>query len=204
MNSMNSTRNRTVRLKKMMAMAGLFWFFFLIFYLLGALTFHAGESVFIAFHIWFNTSIFYPILLALLLITIVFHAVTAISRQLSNNESAGDTYKKPYPKAIPRVIAWFGASIIFAFIVIHTVQMLSLDTVDLYSEIQSIFQRPLMWFVYGLGMIAISTHLYHGLTNVLQTLGISSKQHKGLALIIVLVIMAGYASIPIGILYAKF
>ena len=81
--------------------------------------------------------------------------------------------------------------------------MLSTETIDLYSEIQSIFQRPLMWVIYGLGMVAISTHLYHGLTNVLQTLGISSKQHKGLALIIVLIIMAGYASIPLGVLYAK-
>jgi succinate dehydrogenase / fumarate reductase cytochrome b subunit len=82
--------------------------------------------------------------------------------------------------------------------------MLSTDTANLYSEVQSIFQRPLMWAIYGLGMIAISTHLHHGLTNVLQTLGVSSKQYKGSALIIVILIMAGYASIPIGILYAKF
>jgi succinate dehydrogenase / fumarate reductase cytochrome b subunit len=81
--------------------------------------------------------------------------------------------------------------------------MYSINTIDLHSEIQNIFQRPIMWAIYGLGMIAISTHLHHGLTNVLQTLGISSKQHKGIALIIVLIIMAGYASIPLGVLYAK-
>ena len=45
---MNSTKNNTVRQKKLMALAGLFWFFFLIFYLLGALTFHAGEQTFTA------------------------------------------------------------------------------------------------------------------------------------------------------------
>ena len=59
-----------------------------------------------------------------------------------------------------------------------------------------------MWAVYGLGMIAISTHLHHGLTNVLQTLGITSKQCKVWALIIVQVIMVGFVSIPFGILYA--
>jgi len=80
--------------------------------------------------------------------------------------------------------------------------MLTIDPVDLYSELQSIFQNPLMWAVYGLGMVAISTHLHHGLTNVLQTLGITSKQCKGWALIIVLVIMVGFVSIPFGILYA--
>ena len=200
---MNFTNNRTVSLKKMMAIAGLFWFFFLIFYLLGALTFHSGEQAFTAFYAWFNGSIFYPILATLLILTLAFHVFIAITRQLSNNVSSGERYKKPYPKAIPRIVAWSGASIILIFIVTHTIQMLSINTIDLYSEVQNIFQRPIMWAIYGFGMIAISTHLHHGLTNVLQTLGISSKQHKGIALIIVLLIMAGYASIPLGVLYAK-
>ncbi len=200
---MNFTNNRTVNLKKMMAIAGLFWFFFLIFYLLGALTFHSGEEVFTAFYVWFNGSIFYPVLATLLILTITFHVFVAITRQLSNNVSSGDRYKKPYPKAVPRIVAWSGASIILIFIITHTVQMLSINTVDLYSEINNIFQRPIMWAIYGLGMIAISTHLHHGLSNVLQTLGVSSKQHKSIALLIVLLIMAGYASIPLGILYAK-
>ena len=200
---MNYTNNRTVSLKKMMATAGLFWFFFLIFYLLGALTFHSGEEAFTAFYVWFNGSIFYPVLATLLIATLAFHVVVAVTRQLSNNISSGDRYKKPYPKAVPRIVAWSGASIILIFIITHTVQMLSINTVDLYSEITNIFQRPIMWVIYGLGMIAISTHLHHGLSNVLQTLGVSSKQHKGIALLIVLLIMAGYASIPLGILYAK-
>jgi succinate dehydrogenase / fumarate reductase cytochrome b subunit len=200
---MNYTNNRTVSLKKMMAMAGLFWFFFLIFYLLGALTFHSGEEAFTAFYVWFNGSIFYPVLATLLIATLAFHVVVAVTRQLSNNICSGDRYKKPYPKAVPRIVAWSGASIILIFIITHTVQMLSINTVDLYSEITNIFQRPVMWAIYGLGMIAISTHLHHGLSNVLQTLGVSSKQHKGIALLIVLLIMAGYASIPLGILYAK-
>ena len=200
---MNYTNNRTVSLKKMMAMAGLFWFFFLIFYLLGALTFHSGEEAFTAFYVWFNGSIFYPVLATLLIATLAFHVVVAVTRQLSNNISSGDRYIKPYPKAVPRIVAWSGASIILIFIITHTVQMLSINTVDLYSEITNIFQRPVMLAIYGLGMIAISTHLHHGLSNVLQTLGVSSKQHKGIALLIVLLIMAGYASIPLGILYAK-
>ena len=199
---MNFTNNRTVSLKKMMAVAGLFWFFFLVFYLLAALTFHSGEQVFTDFYVWFNNSIFYPILASLLIVTLSFHVYVAISRQLSNNVSSGDRYKKPYPKAIPRIVAWSGAAIILIFILTHTFQMFSTNTVDLYSEIQNIFNRPIMWGIYGLGMLAISTHLHHGLTNVLQTLGISSKQHKGVALILVVLMMAGYVSIPLGVLYA--
>ena len=199
---MNFTNNRTVSLKKMMAVAGLFWFFFLVFYLLAALTFHSGEQVFTDFYVWFNNSIFYPILASLLIVTLSFHVYVAITRQLSNNVSSGDRYKKPYPKAIPRIVAWSGAAIILIFILTHTFQMFSTNTVDLYSEVQNIFNRPIMWGIYGLGMLAISTHLHHGLTNVLQTLGISSKQYKGAALILVVLMMAGYASIPLGVLYA--
>ena len=199
---MSFNNNRTVSLKKMMAVAGLFWFFFLVLYLLAALTFHSGEQAFTDFYVWFNNSIFYPILASLLIVTLSFHVYVAITRQLSNNVSSGDRYKKPYPKAIPRIVAWSGAAIILIFILTHTFQMFSTDTVDLYSEIQNIFKRPIMWGIYGLGMVAISTHLHHGLTNVLQTLGISSKQHKVLALILVVLMMAGYASIPLGVLYA--
>jgi len=199
---MNSTNSRTILLKKMMAVAGLIWFVYLIFHMLSVLSFHSGEAVFSRFYAWLNSSIFYPILLALLVFTISFHIVIAVSRQLSNNESIGERYKKTYPKAIPRLVAWLGASIMIAFIVIHSVQMLSTETVDLYQEIHSIFNQPLMWFIYGLGLLSLSTHLHHALTNVLQTLGISSSQCHSLALFIVVVIMAGFASIPLGILYA--
>ena len=199
---MNSTNSRTILLKKMMAIAGLIWFVYLIFHMLSVLSFHSGEAVFSGFYVWLNSSIFYPILLALLVLTISFHIVIAVSRQLSNNESIGERYKKTYPKAIPRLVAWLGALIMLAFIVIHSVQMLSTETVDLYQEIYVIFNYPLMWFIYGLGLLSLSTHLHHALTNVLQTLGISSSQCHGLALFIVVVIMAGFASIPLGILYA--
>ena len=186
----------------MMAVAGLIWFVYLIFHMVSVLSFHSGEEVFTGFYTWLNSSIFYPILLTLLVLTISFHIVIAVSRQLSNNESIGERYKKTYPKAIPRLVAWLGASIMLAFIVIHSVQMLSTETVDLYQEIYSIFNQPLMWFVYGLGLLSLSTHLHHALTNVLQTLGISSSQCHGLAIFIVVVIMAGFASIPLGILNA--
>jgi len=199
---MNSTNSRTILLKKMMAVAGLIWFAYLIFHMLSVLSFHSGEAVFSGFYGWFNSSIFYPILLALLVLTISFHIVIAVSRQLSNNESIGERYKKTYPKAIPRLVAWLGASIMLAFIVIHSFQMLSTETADLYQEIHSIFNQPLMWFIYGLGLLSLSTHLHHALTNVLQTLGISSSQCHGLAIFIVVVIMAGFASIPLGILNA--
>ena len=196
---MNSTNSRTILLKKLMAIAGLIWFVYLIYHLLSVLTFHSGEVVFNAFYSWLNDSWIYPVLLTLLGSTIVFHIYVAVTRQLDNNKSAGIGYKKSYPKAVPRVVAWSGAALIFLFIVIHSVQMLSIDETNLYQQMVLIFSNPLMWVIYGLGMIAISAHLHHSLSNVLQTLGVSSRQHHNLAWLIVIVIMLGFASIPLSI-----
>ena len=196
---MNSTNSRTILLKKLMAIAGLIWFVYLIYHLLSVLTFHSGEVVFNAFYSWLNSSWIYPVLLTLLGSTIVFHIYVAVTRQLDNNKSAGIGYKKSYPKAVPRVVAWSGAALIFLFIVIHSVQMLSVDETNLYQHMVLIFSNPLMWVIYGLGMIAISAHLHHSLSNVLQTLGVSSRQHHNLAWLIVIVIMLGFASIPLSI-----
>ena len=196
---MNSTNSRTILLKKLMAIAGLIWFVYLIYHLLSVLTFHSGEVVFNAFYSWLNSSWIYPVLLTLLGSTIVFHIYVAVTRQLDNNKSAGIGYKKSYPKAVPRVVAWSGAGLIFLFIVIHSVQMLSVDETNLYQHMVLIFSNPLMWVIYGLGMIAISAHLHHSLSNVLQTLGVSSRQHHNLAWLIVIVIMLGFASIPLSI-----
>ena len=128
--------------------------------------------------------------------TIFFHIYVAVTRQLDNNKSAGIAYKKSYPRAVPRVVAWSGVTLIFLFIVIHSVQMLSIDETNLYQQMVLIFSNPLMWVIYGLGMIAISAHLHHSLSNVLQTLGVSSRQHHNLAWLIIIVIMLGFASIP--------
>jgi len=90
--------------------------------------------------------------------------------------------------------------LVFLFIVIHSVQMLSTDPTNLYQQMEEIFSNPLMWVVYGLGMLAISAHLQHGLSNVLQTLGVCSKQYQKLAWLIVIIIMVGFASIPLSII----
>ena len=94
---MNSTNNRTILHKKMMAIAGLIWFFYIVFHLFSVLTFHSGEASFNDFFMWLNGSALYPVLLVLLGLTILFHIYVAITRQLNNNSSVGERYKKPYP-----------------------------------------------------------------------------------------------------------
>lgn len=197
---MNFFKNATTS-KKWMATAGLVWLLYLVFHLLSLMNFHSGKVAFNDFYQWFAQTPVYSFMIVLLVATLSFHVIVAVSRQLKNNVSAGARYKKAYPKAIPRVIAWGGASTLFAFIVFHFIQMKFLiDEVDLYQSIVLMFSNPLMWLIYCLGLFALGAHLHHGLTNVLQTFGLSSKHHHGVAIAIVLVVIGSFISIPVSVI----
>ncbi len=184
-----------------MAIAGLIWLSYLGFHLLSLLNFHSGKTAFNEFYQWFSQTPFYGFMVVLLIATLSFHVITAVSRQLSNNSSAGTRYQKKYPEAIPRVAAWGGAATLFAFIVFHFVQMtLLIDKADLYQSMVSMFSNPIMWVVYALGLLTLGAHLHHGLTNVLQTFGLSSKHHHGVAIAIVAVIIVSFISIPVSVI----
>lgn len=187
--------NKTILLKKMMAIAGLIWFAYIIFHLFSVLTFYGGENFYNSFYIWLRSSWIYVVLLILLIVTILFHIYVAVTRQINNNKSVGIKYKKKYPKVIPRWVAWSGATLIFLFIVIHSVQMLSVEAQDLYATTISVLSNPIMLVLYGLGMLAIGAHLQHGLANVLNTLGVCSKKYTKISFAISIVIIASYLSI---------
>ncbi|MDC0920297.1 hypothetical protein OAQ81_03150 [Candidatus Thioglobus sp.] len=197
---MNFFNNATTS-KKWMATAGLVWLLYLVFHLLSLMNFHSGKVAFNDFYQWFAQTPVESLMVVLLIATLSFHVIVAVSRQLKNNVSAGTRYKKTYPKAIPRVIAWGGASTLFAFIVFHFIQMKFLvDEADLYQSIVLMFSNPLMWLIYCLGLFALGAHLHHGLTNVLQTFGLSSKHYHGIAIAIVLVVIVSFISIPVSVI----
>jgi len=77
-----------------------------------------------------------------------------------------------------------------------------LDTTGLYQQILSIFSQPIMWVIYALGLITLSAHLHHALSNVLQTLGVSNKQYHLVVILIVLMVFIGFASIIVSVIYA--
>ena len=197
---MSSTN--TVRLKKTMAIIGLIWFSYVIFHLLSLLTFYSGEAAFNALYAAFEASALYHILVLALIASLAFHAYVAITRQLANNKSKGVGYHKSYPGEIPRSVAWTGAAILLSFIVFHFVQMKTLDEANLYQQLVSILANPLMLVIYALGTFALCAHLHHGLTSVLQTLGVSPKLYNSWAIAIVAILFIGFISIPVSV-YVK-
>jgi len=185
-----------------MAFAGLTWFFYVIFHMVSLLNFHTGKDIFNNFYIEFNQSSIYYLMVMILTVSLGFHVFTAISRQLANNQSKGIGYEKNYPQEIPRVVAWGGTSTLLVFIVFHFVQMQWLDKADLYQQMLNIFTQPIMLAVYALGLITLSAHLHHALSNVLQTIGVSSKQYHLVVVLIVLMIFIGFSSILVSVMYA--
>jgi succinate dehydrogenase / fumarate reductase cytochrome b subunit len=186
--------------KKLMAIAGLGWFVYVIFHLSTLLIYHQGKQEFNEFYRQLNQFSWYYLMIAILIILLVFHIYTAISRQISNNKSKGVGYHKPYPKAIPRIIAWVGSSVLFIFIVIHFIQMKILTNDYWYQAIDELLSQPLMWIFYLFGLITLNAHLHHGLTNVLQTLGITHKTYNYLVILIISILFFGFLSILMSVI----
>jgi len=185
-----------------MALAGLVWFAYLLFHLYGLLFFHAGEESFNSYYGWLNNSPVDITFRILLLLSLAFHVYVAVSRQLSNNSSVGNKYKKSYPKAIPRSVAWSGALMILLFIIFHYFQMHEVENVTLYKFLVDTMTKPEMLIIYVLGLTTITAHLHHGLTNAFQSLGLCHKQYNLIVSLILFVVMGGYISIPLSIWYA--
>ena len=192
----------TIRLKKTMAVIGLVWFAYVIFHMFSLLSFHVGEGEFNSFYASLEDSALYHLMVLVLIGSLAFHAYVAISRQLANNKSKGTGYHKSYPGEIPRSVAWSGAAILLSFIVFHFVQMKTLDEANLYQQLLLVLSSPLMLLIYALGTFALCAHLHHGLTSVLQTLGVSPKTYNVWAIAIVAILFVGFISIPVSV-YVK-
>lgn len=187
--------------KRLMASAGIFWLLYLIIHMLANLNFLTGADNFNGFYVWFNEALILRwSIIILLIISILLHIYTAIARQLDSNKKRSIAYKKPYPQAVPRLVAWSGAGLLLGFIVLHFFQMQLLETRDFYEEIRNIFTNPIMWAVYALGFVALAAHLHHALGSVGQTFGLTHKQHHTFVIAFVVFLVGGFALVPLSLL----
>lgn len=191
---------KSVFYKRLMAFAGLVWFAYIVFHVLSLTSFHFGKETFNDFYTGLNETTLYGLMVWVLTVVLVFHVFMAISRQMANHKSKGLVNQKSYPKAIPRVVAWGGAFTLLAFIVFHFMQMQLLDKTNLYQQLLDILTQPIFVIIYIFGSLTLSVHVHHVLGNVLQTLGISSKQYHLLVVLIALGLFVGFVSIPVSVI----
>ncbi|MEO6805697.1 MAG: succinate dehydrogenase cytochrome b subunit [Edaphobacter sp.] len=202
--------------KVVMAVTGAMMFLFLIGHLLGNLLVFAGQARINAYaqFLHFDEGLLW-IVRSTLILAVVLHIIATIQLGLRNKRARPIGYSRK--EAInssyaSRTMYWSGP-IVLVFIVFHLLQFTA-GTIhpeatfiagDVYHNLVTGFR---VWWVsawYIFAIILLGFHLRHGLWSMLQSVGLSHSLRrervlKRTALLIAILIVLGYISIPISIL----
>jgi len=183
-----------------MALAGLFMTVYLVFHMLSNLSFFS-QAAFNQFYDLYNTGPIRWVVLLAMIIAIAIHVKTAIKIRKVNAQARTIDYAKHDKFKIPAPLVTVSIIFLLSFILIHIVQTLLFDTMQLYSELTQLFQSPIMLLFYLAGLFVLTMHLQHSLANVLQTLGKTSVINHFLVWAGVLSLTGGFALIPLYIYF---
>jgi succinate dehydrogenase / fumarate reductase, cytochrome b subunit len=151
----------------------------------------------------------------LLGLSVVFHIVASIQLWLLNNRARpiGYVRKDDVPASYAaRTMKWSGP-IIAAFVIFHVLHLTTGDIVELHPDLAAnspdaydnvvtgFQQHPAIAVFYIVAILLLSTHLFHGLWSMFQSVGISHPRYtpgiKRFAAIFAILVAAGYISIPV-------
>ena len=136
-----------------------------------------------------------------MVVAVGIHVAAAIKIRKANAKARRIQYTKHDKFHIPAIFVTLSIIFLLAFIVVHVVQTLFFDSMDVYYELQELFQSELMVLFYLAGLFVLMMHLSHSLANVLQTLGKTSVTCHALVWTGVLLLTGGFASIPLYIYF---
>jgi len=202
--------------KVVMALTGALMFLFVVGHLLGNLLVFAGRARINAYaqFLHFDESLLW-IVRSILIIAIILHIVVTIQLALRNKDARPISYQRK--EAInssyaSRTMYWSGP-IVLAFIIFHLLQFtagyihpeMRFIPNDVYHNLVTGFRVWWVsaWYVFAICLLGL--HLRHGLWSMLQSIGLAHSLHreqalKQVALVISILIVGGYISIPISIL----
>ncbi len=144
-----------------------------------------------------------------LLLAVFFHIASAISLTVASRKARPEGYKVANYDCTTyaaRTMRW-GGVIISLYIVYHIMHF-TLGVVHskdfehgwVYSNVYHGFKIWYVTAVYGISMLAVSLHLYHGLWSVVQTIGVDRaewrKAIKGLSGLLALIVFVGFMAVP--------
>ena len=190
----------TVAKKVLMALTGVILTGFVLVHMAGNLLLYLGPQAINAYAEMLQSK---PAVVwaarAVLLGSVVLHSWAALSLTLSNLEARPVAYQKSHYETstyASRTMR-YGGPFLALFIVYHLLHFTvgsvhpSFVRGDVYHNVVIGFSHPLVALFYVLSMIALSLHLFHGISSMLQTLGLSHPRYNGLRSII----GAGYAAV---------
>jgi succinate dehydrogenase / fumarate reductase cytochrome b subunit len=201
--------------KIVMAVTGAIMFGFVIVHMLGNLQVFEGPEKLNAYGAFLHSigELLWPARIVLL-IAITLHIIATVQLALRNKRARPIGYSRKQAIAssyASRTMYWSGP-IVLAFIIFHLLHLTAgyihpgaaYIEGDVYHNVVAGFQ---VWWVsvwYILAICLLGLHLRHGLWSMFQSVGIHQPQHtavlKKAAMVIAVLIVLGYISIPISVL----
>lgn len=202
----------TIGKKVVMAVTGIIGVAFVIGHMAGNLQMFKGEEA--MYHYATLLRISMPALYfvrAVLLASVILHIVSAYQLTQIAKAARPQDYVERKPQVTTlaaRTIRW-GGVLLLVFIILHILQitlgvspLISQFThLDPYNNLRVAFSNPLWVGFYVVAMGALALHLYHGSWAAIRTLGLArpatAPLKRKIALVIAIVVAAGFALIPI-------
>ncbi|MBL0939673.1 MAG: succinate dehydrogenase cytochrome b subunit [Gemmatimonadaceae bacterium] len=207
----------TIGKKIVMAVTGIVGILFVLGHMSGNFLMFKGQGAMHDYAQLLRTSM--PLLWAVragLIVAVVLHAVAAYQLTMRSRAARPQDYAVKNPQVTTlaaKTIRW-GGVLLLVFIVYHILHM-TVGTVhpqfthlDPYNNLSIGLRNPLVAGFYVLAMAALGLHLYHGGWAVMRTLGVArpsaSPLKRRVALLLAIVVAAGFAAIPIATLAGMF
>jgi succinate dehydrogenase / fumarate reductase cytochrome b subunit len=201
--------------KIVMAITGAILFLFVIFHMLGNLQVFEGPE---QMNYYGRALRRFPEALwavrSILFISVVAHIWASVDLALKKNKARPVSYAKKESVAsnyASRTMYWSGP-IILAFVIYHLLHLTAgvlqpggaFTPGDPYHNLVAGFQ---VWYVsawYIFAMVLLGFHIRHGAWSMFQSVGINHPRHtpilRKLAMVLAVVVVVGYISIPVSIL----
>lgn len=148
----------------------------------------------------------------LLLAAIAIHITAALQLWAASRAARPEGYRKEQALTFTfasRTMRW-GGVFLLVYLVYHifhmTVGSAHSDFVagDVYHNVVSAFQNPVVFGVYALAMVFLGLHLYHGVWSLFQTLGLShprfNRFRRPLSAFTALFIAGGFLLVPVAVI----
>ena len=217
-----ATRRSSVALKILMAVTGILLVLFLFVHMAGNLKIFLGGATFDHYAHWLRT-IGEPLLPAtwylwiqrtVLTVAVLGHvaAATILARRARKARPVRYAHRpKVQGSYAARTMRW-GGVIILLFVIYHVLDLTTGtlnpvgDKQHPYANVVADF-APGRWYVtvlYVLAIVAVGFHLRHGIFSAVRTLGQQTARGeriaRGTALVLAVVLVAGYLSVPFAVL----
>jgi succinate dehydrogenase / fumarate reductase, cytochrome b subunit len=201
--------------KVVMAVTGAILFAFVIGHMAGNLQIFEGPAKLNAYGHFLHSigELLWPVRIVLLL-SVALHITATVQLALRKKKARPVGYSRKEAIAssyASRTMYWSGP-IVLAFVIFHLLQFTAgyihpgsqFIEGDVYHNVVAGFQVwwVSVWYIFAVSLLGL--HLRHGLWSMFQSLGFNHPRHtpilKSAAVVIAVVIVLGYISIPISIL----